>query len=257
MFTSNAAAVAKSLGKRKMREETDNQFNPNGHHHLASSSVPADRRRSKVRKILNNAAATPSKPFSYMALLTADEDEDEEEDDFDYYPISKDVKNQSDQIDQMITYHNENLRQSVVGMLEKHNHSLQCAAEERAAKRMKERDLKLQEHIERNEELERLVEHYKGESNRLLTRVRYLEHEAAARRYADTVEEEGESSFEDPDRVGPVRLDCKVCERQLATVMVWPCRHVCVCMRCDATTKYCPVCRSVKTTSVEVCLPLD
>lgn len=133
--------------------------------------------------------------------------------------------------------------------------------EETVAKRVKAQE-------ERNEELERLAAMYKGEAERLLGRVRYLEHAVvslseglqeanAARCYAEAVEEEGESSFEDPDRVGPVRLDCKVCERELASVMVWPCRHVCVCKRCDAAAKCCPVCRMVKTTSVEVCLPLD
>ncbi|KAG6418523.1 hypothetical protein SASPL_120727 [Salvia splendens] len=174
-----------------------------------------------------------------MALLTVNNDDD------DNY-----IMDQSDQINQIITYHNEKLRQSVVGMME-----------ETMAKRMKAQ-------AERNEELERLAAMYKWEAERLLARVRYLEHAVmslseglqeanAARHYAEAVEEEGESSFEDPDRVRPVRLDCKVCERELANVMVWPCRHVCVCKRCDAGAKCCPVCGMVKTTSVEVCLPLD
>lgn len=156
---------------------------------------------------------------------------------------------------------NEYLRHSVVRVLEKHEHTYHHAAEERATKKLRESDMKLQEKEEQNAELERLVELYKGEAERLLIRVRYLERTAQSLSEAnaarDAVEEEAESSFEDPDRVGPVRLDCKVCERQLATVMVWPCRHVCVCKRCDVTTKYCPVCRLVKTTSVEVSLPLD
>lgn len=135
----------------------------------------------------------------------------------------------------------------MLGMVENQHR----AAEERAAKRLRASE-------EQKAELERLVELYKGEAERLLTRVRHLEDAASeGRRYAEAEEEEAESSFEDPDRVGPVRLDCKVCERELATVMVWPCRHVCVCARCDAATKCCPVCRQVKTTSVQVCLPLD
>ncbi|KAL1559342.1 RING-type E3 ubiquitin transferase [Salvia divinorum] len=234
MFPSNAAA-AKRLGKRKVREVES--FNP----HFASTSAPIDRRRSQVNKILNNAAAAA--PLSYMALLTASDDDDD-------YECSRDSMDQRDQINQIITFHNEKLRQSVLGMLE-----------ETTAKRLKAQ-------AERNDELERLAALFKGEAERLLARVRYLEHAVmslseglqeanAARLYAETVEEEGESSFEDPDRVGPVRLDCKVCERELANVMVWPCRHVCICRRCDATTKCCPVCRMVKTTSVEVCLPLD
>lgn len=98
-------AAAKSLGKRKMREvstETaaaDHRFNLHNHH-LPSSS---DGRRSRVQNILNNAAAAPVKPFSYMALLTADDDEDDN-DEY-YHPISNDIKNPSEQINQMIMYH--------------------------------------------------------------------------------------------------------------------------------------------------------
>ncbi|XP_057778498.1 BOI-related E3 ubiquitin-protein ligase 1-like [Salvia miltiorrhiza] len=229
MFTSNAAA-AKKLGKRKVREVTGETsaaaahcFNP----HMDA------RRRSQI---LNNAAAAA--PFSYLALLTADDSHGHcDDDDDESCPFSKDIKNQSDKINQMIMFHSENLRQSVVGTL--------CAAEERAAKRLRASEA-------RNAELERLAELYKGEAERLLMRVRYLEMSNA---YAE--EEEAESSFEDPDRVRPVRLDCKVCKRELAKVMLWPCRHVCVCPSCDAATKCCPVCRLVKTTSVQLSLPLD
>lgn len=161
---------------------------------------------------------------------------------------------------------NESLRRSVMEMFEKQNRSPHCAEEERAKKRLK---AQLQERTEQNAQLERMVAHYRGEAERLMGRVRHLERtamslseglqQANAARFADPVEEEAsaESSFEDPDRVGPVRLECKVCERQLATMMMWPCRHVCVCSGCDNATRRCPVCRLVKTTSVEVCLPLD
>ncbi|KAL0304009.1 UNVERIFIED_CONTAM: BOI-related E3 ubiquitin-protein ligase 1 [Sesamum radiatum] len=163
---------------------------------------------------------------------------------------------------------NESLRQALAGVLGKHHRTLHRVAEEKVAKKLKAKELELHGKLSENAELERMVEHYKGEAERLLIRVRCLERTTmalqaglqeanAARRYAETEQEDAESSFEDPDRVGPVRLDCKACERQLATVMMWPCRHVCVCTRCDSLTKVCPVCRSLKTTSVEVCLPLD
>lgn len=78
--------------------------------HLASSSVvPVDGRasQSQVQNILNNAAAAmPStkKPFSYMALLMADDDEDVE-DEYRCCPSFKDIKDQTDQINQMILFH--------------------------------------------------------------------------------------------------------------------------------------------------------
>lgn len=152
--------------------------------------------------------------------------------------------------------------------MEKHYQDIDRVVEERAAKKLKEMNLQLRRKSSQNEELERLVELYKGEAERLQIRIRFLERAAmslqsglqdanAARRYAEADHDDAESSFEDPDRVDPVRLDCKVCLKKVATVMMWPCRHVCVCTRCEAATKYCPVCRGIKTTSVEICLPLN
>lgn len=102
--------MAKNSGKRKMMEfaaETAepttaaghqiNLFNLHGQQHFASPSVPLDAHRSHVQQILNNAA--PFKPFSFMSLLTADDNED------DSSPLSKDIKNQSEEINQMILLH--------------------------------------------------------------------------------------------------------------------------------------------------------
>ncbi|KAL2227304.1 UNVERIFIED_CONTAM: BOI-related E3 ubiquitin-protein ligase 1 [Sesamum indicum] len=275
MFANNGGAptfvgaVPKDSRKRKMKEveaETIehtpaaaasnqiNLFNLHGPHFASLNG-----RHSQVQQILNNAA--PFKPFSFTSLLTA-----ADEDDLD--SLSMEIKNQTEQVDQILLFHNENLRQSLAGVLGKHRRTLHRVAEEKAAKKLKAKELELHGKLSENAELERMVEHYKGEAERLLIRVRCLERTTmslqaglqeanAARRYAETEQEDAESSYEDPDRVGPVRLDCKACERQLATVMMWPCRHICVCTRCDSVTKVCPVCCSLKTTSVEVCLPLD
>ncbi|KAI3458396.1 hypothetical protein Pfo_015059 [Paulownia fortunei] len=266
MFTGNG--VANNSGKRKVKEvaaeptpAAAHQFNLLNLHgqHFASSSDPLNGRQPQVQQILN--AAAPFKPFSFMSLLTGDDEDDRNS-------LFTDIKNQSEQIDQIVLLHSQNLRQALGGMLEKHHLTLHRVAEERATRKLKEREMELQGKLAQNAELERMVEHYKAEAERLLLRVRYLERATmslraglqeatAARRYAETAQEEAESSFEDPDRVGPIRLDCKACERQLATVMLWPCRHVCVCTRCDAATKICPVCRLLKTTSIEVYLPLN
>ncbi|XP_020549161.1 BOI-related E3 ubiquitin-protein ligase 1-like [Sesamum indicum] len=273
MFANNGGAptfvgaVPKDSRKRKMKEveaETIehtpaaaasnqiNLFNLHGPHFASLNG-----RHSQVQQILNNAA--PFKPFSFTSLLTA-----ADEDDLD--SLSMEIKNQTEQVDQILLFHNENLRQSLAGVLGKHRRTLHRVAEEKAAKKLKAKELELHGKLSENAELERMVEHYKGEAERLLIRVRCLERTTmslqaglqeanAARRYAETEQEDAESSYEDPDRVGPVRLDCKACERPR---VVWgrP-RHICVCTRCDSVTKVCPVCCSLKTTSVEVCLPLD
>ncbi|KAL6530364.1 hypothetical protein OROHE_014717 [Orobanche hederae] len=228
---------------------------------FASTNDPpvANSRHSQVQQILNSAA--PLRPFSFMSMLAADDEDDRDS-------FLAEIKSQREQMNHILLLHTDILRQALGGMLEKQHKIVHRAAEEKAAKKLKQKEIELQNKSLQNIELERKAEHYKKEAERLSTKVRNLERATmslkscleeakAARRYAETAQEEAESSFEDPDRVAPVRLDCKVCDRQLASVMMWPCRHVCVCTRCDAATKVCPVCRLMKTTSVEVYLSLD
>nr|GMD57711.1 BOI-related E3 ubiquitin-protein ligase 1 [Ipomoea batatas] len=41
------------------------------------------------------------------------------------------------------------------------------------------------------------------------------------------------------------RLVVKLCWRESATMMAWPCRHLCMCKNCaGATTKCCPICHA-------------
>lgn len=65
--------------------------------------------------------------------------------------------------------------------------------------------------------------------------------------------EDAESAYIDPDRVvestGP---SCKACRKRVASVVLLPCRHLCVCTDCDGVVLACPLCLSVTTSSVEV-----
>lgn len=101
--------MGKDSRKRKMKEvvaETTEQtpaaagnqinlFNLHGHH-FASPGVPLNGRHSQVQQILNNAA--PFKPFSFTSLLTAADEDDPDS-------LYTDIKNQSEQVDQIIRLH--------------------------------------------------------------------------------------------------------------------------------------------------------
>lgn len=67
--------------------------------------------------------------------------------------------------------------------------------------------------------------------------------------------EDAESVYVDLDRVvestGP---SCKACRKRVASVVLLPCRHLCVCTDCDAVLQACPLCFSIRTSSVEVFL---
>ncbi|KAK1438467.1 hypothetical protein QVD17_04276 [Tagetes erecta] len=64
--------------------------------------------------------------------------------------------------------------------------------------------------------------------------------------------EDAESSYVDPERVVVVRgPGCKVCGKRVASVVLLPCRHLCVCSECDDVVQTCPLCQSFRSSSIE------
>lgn len=67
--------------------------------------------------------------------------------------------------------------------------------------------------------------------------------------------EDAESAYVDPERVVAVSgPKCRGCGKRVASVVVLPCRHLCVCTDCDRHFRACPVCLTVKNSTVEVYL---
>ncbi|MCL7030458.1 hypothetical protein MKW94_013941 [Papaver nudicaule] len=76
--------------------------------------------------------------------------------------------------------------------------------------------------------------------------------------------EDAESAYIDPERVVPVSVSstatslvgpsCKACRRRVASVVLLPCRHLCLCTECDTAVEACPLCLSYRSASVEVFL---
>ena len=67
--------------------------------------------------------------------------------------------------------------------------------------------------------------------------------------------EDAESAYVDP--VSDRRVlspSCKMCRTRVATVVLLPCRHLCVCRECDDVVQACPLCLSMRTASIEVYL---
>ncbi|WOL12598.1 putative BOI-related E3 ubiquitin-protein ligase 2 [Canna indica] len=48
---------------------------------------------------------------------------------------------------------------------------------------------------------------------------------------------------------------CKACQEADACVLLIPCRHLCLCKECSSKTDTCPICHLVKNTSLEVVIP--
>ncbi|KAJ0229121.1 SBP protein [Hirschfeldia incana] len=75
--------------------------------------------------------------------------------------------------------------------------------------------------------------------------------------FGDSEIDDAASSYIDPNNnnnknIGNQRMRCKMCNVKEVSVLLVPCRHLCLCKECDVFTGVCPVCRSSKTSSVQV-----
>lgn len=61
----------------------------------------------------------------------------------------------------------------------------------------------------------------------------------------------GESDGPAGPPVGPPRA-CRSCGEREPTVLVLPCRHLCLCVGCGRTANFCPICKCSKSGSVNV-----
>lgn len=162
------------------------------------------------------------------------------------------------------------MRRTIAEKCHRHYSALLCAFEQEVPQQFRLKELEIERVVHKNLDLEEKVSQLKVQVLVSQAKLRTLEETTTSLRAAldrKTVRhwersignrqaqaEDVESSFVDPQRVKPVVLECKTCQTRAATVMIWPCRHMCVCTRCEPTVKACPICYSLKTTSIEVYL---
>ncbi|KAJ0769591.1 putative transcription factor C2H2 family [Helianthus annuus] len=192
--------------------------------------------------------------------------------------LSSQINQQRDEIDRFLHAQGEELRRMLANKRHADYCSLLRAAESSIMSRMKEKDTEVEKAKRRNVELEARAAHLSAEAQVWEARARAQELEAVAlqsqleqaivsrsagsslaeregvglRCAADDVED-AESAYVDPERVvlvsGP---GCKACGKRVASVVLLPCRHLCVCTECDGVVSSCPSCLSFRSSSIEV-----
>jgi hypothetical protein len=179
----------------------------------------------------------------------------------------------------------EQLRRALAEKRQQHYRALLGAAEESIARRLRESEAEVQRATRKNAELEARASQLSIEAQVWQAKARTQEVTATSlqaqlqqaimnggvvqdSRRGDGgtgcsggVEgqgqaEDAESAYVDPDRVTvvPGRPSCKSCRKRMASVVLLPCRHLCVCTECDQVVPACPLCLHVRNSSVEVFL---
>ncbi|KAK3225059.1 hypothetical protein Dsin_004921 [Dipteronia sinensis] len=194
------------------------------------------------------------------------------------------IKHQRDELDQFLHAQGEQLRRTLAEKRQRHYRALLGAAEESLSRRLREREAEVEKATRRNAELEARAAQLSVEAHVWQAKARAQEATAAslqaqlqqaimtgtvAAAAADSrrgeeglmctgeAAEDAESAYVDPDRVVSVSVSgpsCKGCRKRVASVVLLPCRHLSVCTECDRVVQACPLCFSLRDSSVEVFL---
>ncbi|XP_024030652.1 E3 ubiquitin-protein ligase BOI isoform X2 [Morus notabilis] len=194
-------------------------------------------------------------------------------------------KQQRDEIDQFLQAQGEQLRRTLAEKRQRHYRALLGAAEETIARRLREKQAEMEKATRRNAELEARAAQLSVDAQLWQAKARAQEVTVASlqaqlqqammvgvggptsahdRRGVDDgglscadggQAEDAESAYVDPDRVAVVSgPSCRACRKRVASVVLLPCRHLCLCTDCDRLVQACPVCLSLRNSSVEVFL---
>ncbi|KAI4327216.1 hypothetical protein L6164_019704 [Bauhinia variegata] len=198
------------------------------------------------------------------------------------------IKQQRDEIDQFLQAQGDQFRRALAEKRHKHYRALLSLAEESLARRLREKEVEVEKATRRNAELEARAAQLNVEAQVWQAKAKAQEATAVSlqaqlqqaimngtamggqdKRGGGCVAEDGglscalgaegqaedaESAYVDPDRLVLSGPKCRGCGKRVASVVVLPCRHLCICTECDTRFRACPVCLTVKNSTVEVYL---
>ncbi|CBI33972.3 unnamed protein product, partial [Vitis vinifera] len=173
------------------------------------------------------------------------------------------IKHQRDEIDQFLRAQGEQLRRTLAEKRQRHYRALLGAAEESVARRLREKEAEVEKAARCNAELEARAAQLSMEAQVWQAKARAQEATAASLQAqlqqammsgGGGQAEDAESAYIDPERVKSSGPMCKACRKRVASVVLLPCRHFCICTQCDGVVQACPLCLSLRDSSVEVFL---
>ncbi|KAL4352904.1 hypothetical protein GQ457_06G037410 [Hibiscus cannabinus] len=199
--------------------------------------------------------------------------------------LNTQIKRQRDELNHFLQAQGEELRRTLAEKRQRHYRALLEAAEESVARRLREKEAEVEKAKRRNVELETRAAQLSAEAHVWQAKARAQETTAASLQAQlqqaiisgggaavtqdnmrgeegqkcvggglEAQAEDAESAYVDPERVAASSLTCKVCRTCVAAVVLLPCRHLCLCTECDRVAQACPVCLTVKNSSIEVFL---
>ncbi|XP_061353593.1 E3 ubiquitin-protein ligase BOI-like [Gastrolobium bilobum] len=257
-----------SLNYNVCQDEADGSAsipNPNPVSTGLRLSYDDDERNSSVTSASGSMTATPS-----IILSLGDN-------------IRTALDRQQEELDQYIKLQKEQLSKGVRDLKQKHMASVLSAIEKGVSKKLREKDAEIENMNRKNRELAERIKQVSVEAQNWHYRAKYNESvvnvlrnnlqqaisqgvEQGKEGFGDS-EVDDAASYIDPTNFlsipgapkstskyphGMDNLTCRACKAKEVSMLLMPCRHLCLCDECDRFISVCPVCQLIKTTSVHV-----
>ncbi|KAF9626681.1 hypothetical protein IFM89_038776 [Coptis chinensis] len=200
--------------------------------------------------------------------------------------LRTEINRQKEELDQYIRIQEDHIAKGVREMKQRHMASFLSTIEKGASKKLREKDLEIENMNRKNRELVERINQVAVEAQSWQYRAKYNESvvnvlknnlRQAIAQGADRLKEGcGDSEVDDAassiiDQNNPRRIHggsgnpsygnhlgskdqmtCRACKVKEVSVLLLPCRHLCLCNNCEGFVDACPICQSMKSGSVQV-----
>ncbi|XP_064961902.1 BOI-related E3 ubiquitin-protein ligase 1-like [Musa acuminata AAA Group] len=217
-----------------------------------------DKQHHRSPKQFNLFSSSPASSSSCSSLFSSE--------------LAAQINHQNNEIEQFLLAKGEQLRRALAERRQRHYRALLSAAEKSAARRLREKEAEVEREARRRAELEDRLGRLRTESMAWQAKA-MADQATAAALHAQLQQavaarpppaaggecgdpptaEDAESAYVDPNRVEH-EVACRTCRWRRASVVLLPCRHLCLCDACEAAAELCPVCACARAGSVGVFL---
>ncbi|CAL0327068.1 unnamed protein product [Lupinus luteus] len=192
--------------------------------------------------------------------------------------IDRELLQQDAEIDRFLRVQGEQLRKTIMEKVQATQLQSISIIEDRVLQKLHEKEAEVEGINRRNTELEERVEQLALEADAWQQRARYNENMIAALKFnlqqvyaqsRDIQEGCGDSEVDDTASCINGRtidfhllskgnndtkdmMTCKACRVNEVTMLLLPCKHLCLCKDCESKLSFCPLCQSSKFIGMEV-----
>lgn len=179
------------------------------------------------------------------------------------------IDRQTQEFVQYMKYQEESMLSGIREINRRHTVSLLNTLEKGINKKLHEKDLEIESITRKNKELGERIKQVTMEAQSWHCRAKYNEsvidvlksniQQLMAQGNPQACEGCGDSEVDDAASCSSGNQGhqnhlpkCRACNGRAASVLILPCRHLCLCTDCEGFVDVCPLCRVMKTTSVHV-----